>query len=475
MSIVLAKTRNAWLPAVLFLLFASLSVPPLFFGNPDTFWHIRLGQVMLETGEIVTNAVGSYAALDAPYVPHEAAFQVLAAWIYGALGWKGFLLLRLACDLLLWGGLIVMLHQAARERGGEIHPLSYAAAALLLAFVDMMMFTVRPQVVSIPLIVWAFVLIRSFQEKPSLGKVLLLGLVSMTLANFHGGVWPLLPVLWLMTLLERKWTGKHVLATAAIAAGGLLNPGGAETILYVLPVSSHPLTAEIPEWGPVPVTNPLFAGILLAYLWCMVRHAPRTLYHFALSAGILLLGMTAIRQFAWIALFLPYFLPVQSGARSRFAPAKRVAMAAAGAAGMLISAALAWISPLPSHELSIPVREMAYIRETGADHPKVLAPYAASGYVFFSGGRILADGRFDPFVHDLARSPSGLTAAERSRLIFQGNTDLLWEEIETARPDFLIWPKKEEPAMRQAAKRTREKLGDPDFEGPYGYVWNLGK
>jgi len=26
------------------------------------------------------------------------------------------------------------------------------------------------------------------------------------------------------------------------------------------------VAAEIPEWGPMPVTNPLFAGILLAYL-----------------------------------------------------------------------------------------------------------------------------------------------------------------------------------------------------------------
>ena len=55
----------------------------------DVFWHLKVGQVILETGGLVTTNLFSSVWPDYPWPNPEWLFQVLLALLHGAAGWEG--------------------------------------------------------------------------------------------------------------------------------------------------------------------------------------------------------------------------------------------------------------------------------------------------------------------------------------------------------------------------------------------------
>jgi hypothetical protein len=458
-------------------------VPKYSYNDPDTFWHIELGRYMLQHGVVLHHAIHTYSGDQLPYIPHEFGFQIGIALLYSALGWPGIFLLTAACLFVLMWGLYQLAVVSRKEMGLSDPPAHLIVLVLVIAIcLYFLYFSSRPQIVSSGLIVWFFVFLREYRMQSKSKYFMLLLLLSITLANVHAGVWPVIAVFTGMALLEdiveKRLTRRRLAAFIAVFASGFLNVGGWKSILYVLTVTQHHFNLLIDEWNPIRFTSFENLPRLLALLF-FVAILPyslhKKLFRYLVMLGVLYLGVSNYKQNLYLWLFIPYFaataieaVPRLPFLNFRFGQRKWLACVAIG---LLLQIANAFIYPTKVNPMLYPVEEMTYILDHAAPgtRPKVMAPYGASGYVMYIGGDVLTDGRQDPFITDASRSAYGWTAFERS---MYGFSERLPEIVRIDKPDYVI--AKNSVSSLLIADWSK-RYGKPEYIGKYGRVFRISK
>lgn len=482
---------------ILSLIFFFLLKPELSYDDPDAYWHIELGQYMIENKTIIDEGIHTFSEEPLTYVAHEVGFQLLLAFFYNIGGWNTVYIFTMLClGFTIWG--MYRLGQISRKEVGlDIHhPFLFIFVLFVTELIYMMYFTSRPQMLSTPIIVWFFVWLRRFQMNPNMKKIGILFLLSLALANVHGGVWLIIVVFFIMTLLEsifyKKLTKYHFIAFIMIIIGGILNTGGLDTILYILTVSS-PFSAYNSEWQPLNFASTLGSFmVVVVFVWASAYliKEKKNLFYLIFMTGILYLGLANSKQHLYLILFLPYFASVAIEyvpIFDKFKEYKNIItakyMAIVTLVGLSIATLIGLFTPYKPLVDIYPVKEMEFINEHHEKgRPKVLTDYVVSGYVMFSGGNILTDGRFDPFIAEETKGIYDWTAFERSiNAMYDG--DYLLEIIEYDKPDYLILPQlPNEEEIKKVShitpqylkmKNAIEQLGEPDFTGDYGNVWHF--
>ncbi|MFE8700906.1 hypothetical protein ACFYKX_11620 [Cytobacillus sp. FJAT-54145] len=475
---------NLTLPSWLFYSFAMVIILLLFgrltpayaIFNSDMYFHLGIGEWMLDHRQIPTYAINSFDP-SLPYVTHEIWFQWALAWLYQKGGWN---LVHLASSLCLFFTVYAMVRllQEGRETK-DLTGMDVFILLLLLLPMMMMFFSIRPQIVSAPLIVWAFVWMVRFTKKPRMWRALILVGSSFVLANVHGGVWPVLFVLWGIVVAayvyqEKRLPLSFVILSISQFGVALFNPGGLENILYILLVGGDPRVAEWnEEWKPLVYTShPTLLLVFLLFLFCvfLMKRNPLSLF---LALGIGTLAVSGFKQAHFLFLFLPFFwglVPNTNLLRfslsfSRFLLLFTLGVVAYAGAGILPEKAEA--NP------NYPVEEMAYVNQH-YHQPKVLADFNVSSYILQQGGSVLADGRWDPFQQDESRKGSrNFTALERSYYITKGHLPILLEEISLSHPDVLLLPHNPDGTRPFEEEAITKRFGEPVFEGTWGKVWDV--
>jgi hypothetical protein len=490
------------LQIVVFALFAAVFIA-LFLNmdantsrdDPDTFWHIELGQEMIKQGKIIDTAIHSYSGESLQYVPHEAGFQLMAGWLYGLDGWRGVHILTLLSVFLLAWGLYRLMEISRRELDlPRMHPfLVYIALPFLMSFIYYIYFHIRPQMISAGLVVWFAVWLRRFALHADWPKAFALGMISIAIANVHTGVWPVIFVLFIMHIVDgivmKKLDRYDLAAFVLVIAGGLANYGGWRSLTYFFTVRGSPFTKTISEWQPISFSSDYIAfPIVILFILCaMASFMKRPLrpFRLLLFVGMMYLGLSSYKQFLFLLLFLPYFM---AGSVDRFPrlnlfrrPEPYVrpkVVLSLLAVSLLVNYAVQWFTEYEPSATKYPVDEMNYIQRSfgSKDRPKVMSSYGTSGYVLFRGGDDLADGRFDPFILDATKGVHQWTAIERSINGFQ--SAYLMDVIRADKPDFLIVPAPDPKDLPHSLKSVgldefRRNMRRPDFTGRFGEVWDL--
>ncbi len=255
------------------LLLYALTLPLL---SGDLGWHIRVGQYVLDRGEVPRLNFLCYTASWHPWVAHEWLAGVLFAVIDAAGGLSALLLAR----GLLFFATLTVLHRLGRRLGAE--PLSLALLLVFTAITLALHVSLRPWAISNLLLALQLLLVQRLLTEPERTHrlwffPLLLGLWI----NLHGGF--IVGVgLFVVTLVawfrkasaaglssSRRWAGVLLPALAALVLM-LLNPYGIDALmlpfLYLIGEQSTglALTGEIKEWGPIALDS-FFGGVYL--LW----------------------------------------------------------------------------------------------------------------------------------------------------------------------------------------------------------------
>jgi hypothetical protein len=473
----------------------TLLFPRFSYNDPDTFWHIELGLYMLDHRTVLHHAIHTFYHDQLPYIPHEYAFQLVLAALYGIFGWPGTYLLTALCLFGLIMGLDRLTRVSRREIGlPERHPLLLLVVLIAASWIYYNYFTTRPQMVSAWMIVWFVVFLREFQSRPHLRFAAGMIVLSLAIANFHAGVWLVIAVFTGMALLEalaeHRLTQQRMIVFGLILFAGLLNPSGLKGILFILTVTQENYNMLINEWQPIAFSRLDHVPIMLALL-VFAAALPFSLhrkpFRYMLMLGVLYLGVSSYKMNLYLWLFLPYFLatvPDQLPIFGRIADklplcrrfAKRLhpngfkrSVMAGLLAGLCLNTSLVFISPPAVDAKSYPVEEMNFIlaRHAEQDRPKVMAPYGASGYVMFRGGDILCDGRQDPFITDHSIGALGWNAFQRS---MYGYGEYLPEIVAADQPDYVI-------ARHDVSAKLLEDwaghFGEPVFKGRFGVVFAI--
>ncbi len=180
-----------FMPSVSDLLFAALllglscgALGRILLRDGGTGWHIRNGQLILETHSITRVDPFSATVSGQPWYAWEWLYDVMVAAIHHALGLNGVVF----CTAAIMAATFVLVFHFAMRRGGGL-PITLFMLVLSLG-ASAVHFLARPHVLSwLFTVIWFEVLDRAaFSDEPDKARrIFFLPLLMLLWANLHGG------------------------------------------------------------------------------------------------------------------------------------------------------------------------------------------------------------------------------------------------------------------------------------------------
>jgi hypothetical protein len=241
----------------------------------DTLWHIKVGQIILESGEILKQDIFSHTVAGKPWTAHEWLSEIIMAAIYNVSGFSGLSAFFFA----LTGFTILLLFKAAQSVSDEWSAFWAISIAAAMAQTHLL---IRPHILS--WLLAAFFLFTLMKQDRWLWA---LPILTAIWSNLHGGV--LLGLVMLGAFLagnifdglqerplsywRHHWAINKrliiVFVLSILAIG--LNPFGYSLLLFPFHVSADIFSKHISEWKAPDLKEMwyirywlLFVGILVA-------------------------------------------------------------------------------------------------------------------------------------------------------------------------------------------------------------------
>ena len=412
--------RLRWLcsfPAMLgaLLVGATFAVVRSFSVDPDLWWHIRTGELILSTHRWATTDPYSYTSAGAPWMSCEWLGDVFFAVVYGLGGLRGLEVLL----AVLASAVILALYAFATLRSGNCKA-AFLVSAVLLALANAS-FNLRPQMLGYLFLILTLIALELFRQ----GKqraVWLLPVLFLFWVNTHGswiiglGTFALYFFAGLMSfqigsLETRRWTNAERLRLEIVFLLSLLvipiTPYGVRLAGYPFTVaSSLPISvASILEWQVMPFNlagGKIFLALLLGFFLAQVVF--RFSWHFAELVLFLFGTAMACLHVRFLLLFVPFFAPLAATMLARWAPAYNKAkdqylinfalMAGIGIAMVHYSPGKADMEKRVAEQF--PVQALEYMRAHSVPGP-LFNSYGFGGYMIEAGYKTFIDGRSELF------------------------------------------------------------------------------
>jgi hypothetical protein len=254
--------------------------------DPDLWGHIRFGQVMLSSGQIVSHDQYSYTAFGSSWRDHEYLTEIIMAVVYNAAGVVGLKVWKFLCIAATVLFLAIGLAEADASCLVQLNMLA-VTAVILAPYVQF-----RPQAHTFALFALTVALLAAESYRGSAPLWLMIPAMALW-SNLHGGF-----IIGLITLVS--YTGvvglrdslnsrgpsracKLSAITGAAIVATLLPPGGLNSWCALLTAVCNPLTFKvIADWQPLSValqaqwqSNPYFiiSDLFLFALWAALLPA----------------------------------------------------------------------------------------------------------------------------------------------------------------------------------------------------------
>jgi hypothetical protein len=256
---------------VFFLIIFTGAARPI--GDPDFWWHLKTGQLILETRAIPHSDIFSSLHFGKEWVAHEWLSEVVMYSVYRSLGYGGLIVLF---ALVITTAFLVV-YQRYRQRVG--HPHIAGFALLLGAFATLPTWGVRPQMFSL---LFASIFLAILDNYTRNGRERgLWWLVPLTVCwvNMHAGFalgigLVLLTIVGLAveSLLSRGeslktvWRAIRPLSVVLLVclAAVMVNPNGVRIYSYPFEtLNSHAMMKYIGEWSSPDFHEPMFQALAL--------------------------------------------------------------------------------------------------------------------------------------------------------------------------------------------------------------------
>ena len=323
-------------PAMLGMLLvgAVFGVVQSFNVDPDLWWHIKTGELILSTHRWATTDPYSYTAKGMPWMSCEWLGDVVFATVYRMGGLRGLEALL----VVLASAVILALYAFTTLRSGN-SKAGFVAAAVLLTLANAS-FNLRPQMMGYLFLILTLIALERFRQ----GKqraVWGLPVLFMIWINSHGswiiglGVVVLYIACGLVSfqvgsLEARRWSTSERLRLETVfmlsLAAIVITPYGVRLAAYPFTVaSSLPISvANILEWQVMPfnlVGGKIFLVLVLGFFLA------QTTFRFSWHVFEILLFLfgtaMACLHVRFVLLFVPFFAPLFVTVLARWVPAIR--------------------------------------------------------------------------------------------------------------------------------------------------------
>lgn len=297
--------------AIAFVILFAFAGPTHPVADTDTWWHLRTGELILNTSSIPRADPFSWTAVKRPWVAHEWGAEVVFVTLQRAVGPVGLWLLA----GLLVGASFLLLHALLRRTGAEIW--GRAVALVLALFLSSLIWSIRPHLFSFFFVCLFLERLAAERASPSRATWILVPATALW-ANLHGAfvLGPLLIACFLVgAAIERSQTRRLLVIGALCVVAGSLNPHG--PALYLHPLEVVEISARIQEWRPPSlreIHGLVFTLMVVATLAGLVvrRRRPESSRFIAALAGTLL-GFAALKNVAYAGALLAPLTALAAG------------------------------------------------------------------------------------------------------------------------------------------------------------------
>lgn len=413
----LALSLPLILGVLLFICLVNADGMPLL-GDPDSHWHIAVGNWMLMHRTVPDVDPFSFTFLGEPWIAKEWLSQLLLALAYDGLGWMGVVALGAAAVAASFALLLRLLLR-------DLKPLPALMFTIGAAVMMAPHLLARPHVLAFPfMLIWVAGLVRAVEERRAPDPLLLLAMLFW--ANMHGGftLGLMLAGAFALEALvggrdahERKslffaWL-KFGVAALLVAC---ITPYGPESILVTGRIFGlGDVLNTIAEWkSPDFQKQPAQEIVLLVALYlALSRGLKLPLLRLLIVIGLLHLYLRHARNAELLATLAPLALaPVLarqfptlardaqaagSGLLGRFEQLARPAGGAATALGLAVMALFATLMlrtvDLQPPSAIMPQAALEYARQHGLVQRPMFNHYNFGGYLIGAGVPTFIDGR----------------------------------------------------------------------------------
>jgi len=408
--------------ALLYVLFFSFGL--LQFTDPDYWWHLRTGRLIVDTGSVPHHDPFSFTAAGSRWVTHEWLSEVIIYRVESAVGYVGNSILF---SLVALAALFVM-HRLLLKLG-----LSPRLALVVVAFGGVMglrYWTVRPLVFTW-LLVAIFLYTLYMYHRDGKGRLWHLPLLMLLWANLHAGyvMGLVLLTLWVAAMAaeralwhERRDLRGPALTLVASFAATAVNPNGLALLTYPLTylAPGNAILGLVSEWRSPdfhqPTHLPLALGIIVLVA-VGAMGSGRNLFRLGLALLFTFFALQSSRHQPLFA--LTFMLVVGDALVERWAWARRRDQEPSAARGypalnwsllaMAVLTALVVVPRLPTaqvHEAAntggappYPVEGAEFIRQHYPE-ARMFNSFLWGGYLInalYPEQRVFIDGRLDMY------------------------------------------------------------------------------
>lgn len=391
-----------WVLPALGTMLLLLVVGERLLNDPDTWWHIAVGDWILAHDAFPRTDVFSFTMKDQPWTTTAPGSELILAGVYRLFGWSGVVALAAFCASLSVGLIVDFM----AKRIPSTAAFAFGLVMLVLAMPHMV---ARPHLLAMPvMIAWAAGLIDAADRRaaPSFWLLPLMVLWS----NLHGSFVLGLALTGVMAVdaiwnapkserigLLRSWAGFGIVAVIAACASpyGWGSLVGAWRILTL-----GDALMMISEWRPMdfsrvtPFEIVMLAGFGLALLKGVTLPPLRIL----MLLGLLHLALSSVRHADVLACVAPLLLAAPLAPQFDRAHGHERGGVVPLAAAVLLSVSIVAVLAIQSYTPPLrvtPVAAVAALKQYRAQRP--LNNYDFGGYMISAGLAPFIDGRTEVF------------------------------------------------------------------------------
>lgn len=388
--------------------------------DPDTWWHLKYGDTILQTRRWPTVDTWSFTVHGMPRVAYEWGGEVLTALAYQLGGLRGMDVLLIA----LTSVIVLLMYYFAWLRCRN----SYAAffATFVLLPIAVLCFTLRPQLIGYIFLLLTLISLERFRQGEQ-KNLWTLPLVFLLWVNTHGTFtlgFMVFGLYWITGLVDFtsgglyavRWRPEqriHMELVGLLSVAVLpLTPYG--TRLAAVPfdvATSLPMNfSHIAEWQPI--NTDFWQAKLLLFLllgFIVAQLAFRLRYRLEELALCLVVLYATFVHFRFAILFAIVFAPLAASIFVRWAPTYDPRKDKYGLNAVLtFVAVLAFVMWLPSESKlqnsvsnEYPVQAVRYIQENSVPG-RIFNSYNFGGYLAWALApehKVFVDGRGDIYEH----------------------------------------------------------------------------
>jgi len=396
-------------------------------NDPDTFWHIRTGQWILDHGQFPTVDLFSYTAVGKPWISTEWLSEIFLAVTFKFGGWRAVVdLTTLTCATIIG----ILCFYLLRNLRFSI-AIGWTA---LTAVVISSHFLARPHIFSyILLLIWTIKLLDIYDRDNFNTSSILTFVPLMALwSNLHGSftfglalLYVFAGVCFFQNILRRNYTKcwPILIVVSIVTITALMTPYGISSALMTKELLNlkHTIPQIVELHSPDFQKYPLHLIMLVTLLSAMAGLGIRLRGARLIAFGIILfVGLTYLRGLVMLFLLAPIILARPISTRAwylapqlsessasetdnasdqvlRFLQKWSVAITAScTAVAAVVTLSTWWLRDIAPPELIAPKAAIDFVQSKNITG-HVFNDYGFGGFLIFSGIPTFVDGRALPF------------------------------------------------------------------------------